>query len=66
MMASDIRPVGRPCLGARRRLLSPARADETTPRRRAEVVARARGAIVARRVAERQTPLDDALAKRGI
>ena len=63
MTASDFRPIRRLGLSAIRRLLSPARADETRQRRRAEVNAMgAGGAIAALLPADRQTLLDGALA----
>jgi hypothetical protein len=67
MTASEFRPIRRLGLSARRRLLSPARADETRQLRRAEVNATgAVGATAAFLPADRQTLLDGALANRGI
>jgi hypothetical protein len=67
MTASDFRPIRRSGLSARRRLLSPARADETKQRRRAEV--NATGAIAATAALlpnDRQMLLGGALARRGL
>jgi hypothetical protein len=67
MTASEFRPIRRLGLSARRRLLSPARADETGQLRRAEV--NATGAVdptAAFLPADPRTLLDGALAERGI